>query len=542
MGASADIGNRLCLLTSRETRLILHLSHSFLHAQPVDSVPGESDLQLTAIAMACLALFPGHANAFWRLPCRGRTGLARLDPIVDPGAVSPHVHAIHGSGGFGMSSTQETLLGSDCTSCAVTQDKSAYWVPALYFMHANGSAEVVEEVGGMLAYYLLYGQDITAFPNNFRMLAGDPYLRNFTWPVPDPPKSQWSGDQVSQAALRQKALGFNCLNYQKPPEGSLYRHFLPNKAFLDEHCTDGVRFELMFPSCWNGKDTDSDDHRSHVAYPSLVMDGTCPEGFETRLVSLFFETIWNTYAFKGVDGYFSLSNGDPTGYGYHGDFMQAWEEGVLQQAIEVCTSETGIVNDCPVFDIQSDDEQRQCHFPVPSVIKDENCYMHDGGLPGGMAIQWGPEPASMKPGAASTTTANSSALPTSSVAGSSTDPNTLLNNAPVPSTAEAATSFASTSTPSPAPTPVTSTIVDPVIEEIIYMQREVVVYCDGNGDTCSTSTGPPRTVSSTTTTIMETSTPVSYVKKNTVPEPVEPEQAAGHARRNLHHHHGHAHN
>lgn len=53
--------------------------------------------------------------------------------------------------GFGMSSDEASLLESDCTSCAVTQDKSAYWVPALYFMHTNGSAEVVDEVGGMLA-------------------------------------------------------------------------------------------------------------------------------------------------------------------------------------------------------------------------------------------------------------------------------------------------------------------------------------------------------------------------------------------------------
>lgn len=50
-----------------------------------------------------------------------------------------------------MSSDQNSLLSADCTSCAVTQDKSAYWAPALYFMHTNGSAQVVEEVGGMLA-------------------------------------------------------------------------------------------------------------------------------------------------------------------------------------------------------------------------------------------------------------------------------------------------------------------------------------------------------------------------------------------------------
>lgn len=45
----------------------------------------------------------------------------------------------------------DILRESSCTSCAIEQDKSAYWTPALYFMHPNGSAEIVEQVGGMLA-------------------------------------------------------------------------------------------------------------------------------------------------------------------------------------------------------------------------------------------------------------------------------------------------------------------------------------------------------------------------------------------------------
>jgi len=51
-----------------------------------------------------------------------------------------------------MSANFESLLESDCTSCGVTQDKSAYWTPALYFMHNDGTAEMVPQVGGMLAY------------------------------------------------------------------------------------------------------------------------------------------------------------------------------------------------------------------------------------------------------------------------------------------------------------------------------------------------------------------------------------------------------
>lgn len=146
------------------------------------------------------------------------------------------------------------------------------------------------------------------------MIAGDTNQRNFSYPVPDIQKSLWNvAPYNTQSFLRQAAVGFNCLNYAITPEGSLYRHFLPDKAYLDAHCTDGVRLELMFPSCWNGVDITSHDKKSHVAYPSQVMTGECPTGFHERLPSLFYETIWNTNAFAGQAGTFMLANGDPTG-------------------------------------------------------------------------------------------------------------------------------------------------------------------------------------------------------------------------------------
>lgn len=149
------------------------------------------------------------------------------------------------------------------------------------------------------------------------MIAGNSTLRTFSWPIPDVPQSLLSGNLTSQLALQQRALGFNCLNYNAPGEGSLTRHFLPSKEFMDTNCTDGLRLELLFPSCWNGVDVDSSDHKSHVAYASIVMDdGTCPEGFETRIPTLFYETIFNTFEFRNTSGQFVLANGDPTGKHY----------------------------------------------------------------------------------------------------------------------------------------------------------------------------------------------------------------------------------
>lgn len=105
--------------------------------------------QATTAATA-LALF-GPAEAFWRMPCRSQTGIGRIDPIVDPGEVSSHVHTIHGGGGMGFNADYQSLTSSNCTSCEVTQDHSAYWTPALYFMYTDGTAVMVPQVGGMLA-------------------------------------------------------------------------------------------------------------------------------------------------------------------------------------------------------------------------------------------------------------------------------------------------------------------------------------------------------------------------------------------------------
>lgn len=143
---------------------------------PINLVPlQEAMVTLLGALVAVSALSPVHA--FWRMDCPGRTGLARLDPIVSPGSFSSHAHAVHGSSGqcslpirmttlslsrvvnsrtsflgFSQTSLTKDLLAGSCTSCQVKQDKSAYWHPALYFEDANtGQYELVNQIGGLSA-------------------------------------------------------------------------------------------------------------------------------------------------------------------------------------------------------------------------------------------------------------------------------------------------------------------------------------------------------------------------------------------------------
>lgn len=256
----------------------------------------------------------------------------------------------------------------------------------MYFHHADGTFELVPQTGGMLVYYLQRGENVKAFPPGFQMLAGDPSLRGFSFREVE--KSHWTSEDRTEAALRQRAVGFNCLNYKAPAEAALGLRALPEDL---SRCKDGIRAEVFFPSCWDGKRVTAPDHKDHMRYPSLMDDGVCPESHPIRLVSLFFETIWNVDAFTGKPGKYVFSSGDPTGYGYHGDFMNAWDQDVLQRAVDECRSPTGIVEECGVFEHYTRHQQETCEILHLDTEEDVVGPMEK--LPGCNGVQTGPHKA-----------------------------------------------------------------------------------------------------------------------------------------------------
>lgn len=224
------------------------------------------------------------------------------------------------------------------------------------------------------------------------MISGDARQRNFTLPTPVPEKSVWKAEDMTQLALAQKSLGFNCLHYGSGNEESLTRFFLPDKSFIDT-CYSGLRLEIQFPSCWNGRDLDSHNHKDHVKFPNLLKTGVCPEGFTVRLPVLFYETIYAVADFVKHDGSYVLSSGDPTGYGYHGDFINGWDVDFLQQALDTCKDDSmGEVEDCPVFAGHVHREAPDdCKFELPQKIAHESYIGLLDALPGNVAVHSGPD-------------------------------------------------------------------------------------------------------------------------------------------------------
>ena len=199
---------------------------------------------------------------------------------------------------------------STCTSCVIKEDLSNYWTPALYYKAPNGSLTLVPQGGlgdggsGMNVYYNQQpGQEDTlkAFPPNFRMIAGNPFKRNTT------------------GTEDEKAISFSCLDYAKGNNQYIYE--MPKAV-----CPDGLRAQVYFPACWDGVNLDSSDHQSHMSYPIEGYDnGNCPSTHPVHFISLMYEVIWMTQNFKNepnaLEQPFVFAQGDPTGYGFHGDFV-----------------------------------------------------------------------------------------------------------------------------------------------------------------------------------------------------------------------------
>ncbi|KAK3387810.1 hypothetical protein B0H63DRAFT_470957 [Podospora didyma] len=281
---------------------------------------------LLSVAVSLSLVVPTYAG--FQVQCFSRLFDERLDPIVDPGKLSKHVHVIAGGNGFAASMDFDMARASSCTTCNVRDDLSNYWTPKMYFHAQNGSFIPVPIVGdnqygnmgGMVIYYNDNRGDtpnnhIYPFPPNFRMLAGSPMKRNAT------------SDSAGRA-VHMKCLGDG---------GNVdYPGFPPRK------CSGGIRAEIVMPSCWDGVNVDSADHKSHVSYPvGVVEGGTCPPTHPKRLFSMFYEVTYSTEVFQDMwydaqQQPFVLASGDPTGLGFHADFLNGWDVDVLANAATAC--------------------------------------------------------------------------------------------------------------------------------------------------------------------------------------------------------------
>lgn len=279
-------------------------------------------------------------EAFWVMKMKNVLVTERVDPVSSPGVVAPYVHTVTGGSNFGPYATSKDLRASQCTSGPIVEDKSNYWTPTLYFQWADGRFTNVD--GTVSVKYLFNPGEPTPFPDDFRMLAGNPTSR-----------SKNESDPTSDET-------FLCLN----PLTQASRH-----DDLPAHpCSGGLRSQVTFPSCWDGKNLDSHDHKSHVAFAT---DGKCTDpAYPVTLPQIRVEVHWDTTKLSPLAKLalnpkqpFVFSNSDATGYGFYATFLNGWDTEVLKQAVDKCTCGMyGDIKCCADAGIFTVDTSSQCRI------------------------------------------------------------------------------------------------------------------------------------------------------------------------------------
>jgi hypothetical protein len=216
------------------------------------------------------------------------------DPIVFPGkAGASHDHTFVGNRSTNASSTYASLRRSP-TSCRRAEDTAGYWVPTLL---QNGTP--VPPQSATIYYRRGTLAQVTTFANNLRMIAGD---ANATTPQ-GMRVTFWSCGALSGV----------------PPSSTVPTCPDARGSFL--------RLHVRFPSCWDGANLDSSDHKGHMAY---AMGRRCPS---THPVAVPAITQIYRYATRGGDGFTLASGGQ---FSAHADFVNAWKPGALRRLVDDC--------------------------------------------------------------------------------------------------------------------------------------------------------------------------------------------------------------
>jgi hypothetical protein len=267
-------------------------------------------LALTSLIVAAVSLPPSTAVASggsggWITVCSYDHSLTD-DPIVFPGQPgASHLHDFLANKTANAESAYTTMEAGG-TTCGTAADKAGYWTPALFKSGTRVLPKGTYANGGATRNTFYYRTDnvlssykVTAFPANFRMVAGNakatteaenPYLgREIYWGC-----SNNSPDVKSKVPI-------SC-------------------------ATGAISLHIGFPNCWDGVVTPNET--THLRYPSSYK---CPAGYDTVLPRVTFRL---EYPVGTSSSSITLASG--AYYTAHADFWNTWDQAGLQKLVTRC--------------------------------------------------------------------------------------------------------------------------------------------------------------------------------------------------------------
>lgn len=271
---------------------------------------------------------PTDSVGAFRISCE-YSHMSNDDPIVYPGVPNAtHHHTFFGNTGANAYSTSESLHTTGNSTCAGgILNRSGYWMPSLI----NTKTGAPAKPSVVVVYYKGAGigaQNITAPPFGLRMIAGN----------------------AKPLAVADAQGSFFCqdLNNNVAPH---YGFKWQGKGIKDTCGGSNVfmRMIISFPQCWDGKNLDSPDHKSHMAYvcndECLTADNKigktfngCPATHPVLIPSIainadFFDLDPTAKYRLASDNYSTAFDG---GYSLHADWMNGWDEPTLNRMVKNC--------------------------------------------------------------------------------------------------------------------------------------------------------------------------------------------------------------
>ena len=257
---------------------------------------------------------PIQGGAF-RISC-AVSHMSNDDPLVypnQPGAA--HHHTFFGNTTTNASSDLMTLSSTGNSTCnGGIMNRSAYWVPSMI----DTSSNTPIKPDSILFYYKTgdFGAAPTAIitppPRGLRMIAGN-----------------------AKATTAQAAQGlYTCIT------AAGTTGWQPN--IVNCAVGDTMQFHIDFPQCWDGKNLDSPDHKSHMSnrvnVPNLPAARPASHPVMIPAITLHLNykiTVANqtTHWRLSSDNYSTTS---PGGYSTHADWVNGWDEKIMAGIVKNC--------------------------------------------------------------------------------------------------------------------------------------------------------------------------------------------------------------
>jgi hypothetical protein len=269
---------------------------------------------------------PDVGEGAFRFLC-GAGQLIGDDPIVFPGQPGvSHLHQFYGNTLANAFSTFTSLRTTGKTTCGPSTsiypvNRSGYWQPAML----DGKGHVVQP--DFMEVYYKHPPD--------SLMTG--------WrPAPDPTKSE--GIKAKLPNGIRFVFGWDPTGAHSAPTGQAFyycsqgagTHYPDLQAFAAANtCPVGAQliYTIEAPSCWDGKNLDSPDHRSHVSYADYSNGWgylQCPQTHPYVIPVFTLKSFYTIASGDDVSLWYLSSDmmapGKPHGYTIHGDFFMAWDD------------------------------------------------------------------------------------------------------------------------------------------------------------------------------------------------------------------------